>query len=634
MLSEKTKILSELNEQQKKPVLDYKGASIVIAGPGSGKTHVLISRTAYMIEDGIDPKSILLFTFTKKGANEIKERIVKRIGARAKNITVGTYHSFCGRLLRKYVHVLKTWKSNFSIYDADDSLSVITKIIKEDDELSKSVKPETALNVISRWKDDMMSAQDAISTAKENHEKLCARIYDIYSRELRAQNAMDFDDLIFYMVKILEEYPDVKERVNKRYRFLTADEIQDSSPRDLHLIELLGGKDMNVCLVGDDFQCIFSFRGSNIQSFFDFVEKYKLKKFLLEQNYRSTRTIVSASKSVIKHNKDQFEKSVFTENDQGTPVVLYVMQDERSEAMRVTQIVKALEKRGIPLNEIAVLYRMSYLSRKIEDSFLANSIKYRMLSGLPFYARQEIKDLMAYLRFVMNPMDQVALERALTRPKRGIGEVSLVSIFTSVYEDDIIDVDQLSDISPEIKGKAKKGYENFVAVVQELNDMYKNGSTPLELIERLIGLTGYLDFLKKEHKEDFDDRKRNIEELMNIAESYLMLEDFVGNMTINETDSEEQDDSGVNMLTIHGSKGLEFKAVIIVGCNQGIIPHFKEVEAGDISEERRLFYVGMTRAKELLFLTRAKMAIRNGAPSFTSPSVFLNEIDKQYIKKM
>lgn len=634
MQSEKTRILSELNEQQKKPVLNYKGASIVIAGPGSGKTFCVVSRMAYMIEDGVDPKSILLFTFTKKGANEIKERVMKYMGTRAKNITVGTYHSFCGRLLRKYVHVLKIWKSNFSIYDADDSLSVIAKIIKEDDELSKNIKPESASNRISKWKDDLMSPQDAISTAKESYDKLCAKIYDVYSRELRAQNAMDFDDLIFYTVKILEGYPDIKERVNKRYQFLIVDESQDSSPRDLRLIELLGGKDMNVCLVGDDFQCIFSFRGSNIQSFFDFVEKYKLKKFLLEQNYRSTETIVSASKSVIENNKNQFDKSVFTENDQGTPVVLYAMQDERSEAMRVTQIVKALEKRGVPLNEIAVLYRMSYLSRKIEDSFLANSIKYRMLSGLPFYARQEIKDLMAYLRFIMNPMDQVALERALTRPKRGIGEVSLVSIFTSIYEDDIIDVDQLSNISSDIKGKAKKGYENFVAVVQELNDMYKNGSTPLELIERLIGLTGYLDFLKKEHKEDFDDRKRNIEELMNIAESYLMLEDFVGNMTINETDSEEQDSNGVNMLTIHGSKGLEFKAVIIVGCNQGIIPHFKEVEAGDISEERRLFYVGMTRAKELLFLTRSKMAIRNGAPSFTSPSVFLNEIDKQYIKKM
>lgn len=254
MSSEKAKILSELNEQQKKPVLDYKGASIVIANPGAGKTHLLVSRTAYMIEDGIDPKSILLFTFTKKGANEIKERIVKRIGTRAKNITVGTYHSFCGRLLRKYVHVLKVWKSNFSIYDADDSLSVITKIIKEDDELSKNVKPEAASSRISRWKDDLMSAQDAISTAKENHEKLCAKIYDIYSRELRAQNAMDFDDLIFYAIKILEGFPDVKEQVNKRYRFLVADESQDSSPRDLRLIELLGGKDMNVCLIGDDAQ--------------------------------------------------------------------------------------------------------------------------------------------------------------------------------------------------------------------------------------------------------------------------------------------------------------------------------------------------------------------------------------------
>ena len=222
MQSEKTKILSELNEQQKKPVLDYKGASIVIASAGSGKTHCIVSRAAYMIEDGIDPKSILLFTFTKKGANEIKERVIKRIGSRAKNITVGTYHSFCGRLLRKYVHVLKIWKSNFSIYDADDSLSIIAKIIKEDDELSKNIKSESASNRISKWKDDLMSPQDAISTAKENCDKLCAKIYDIYSRELKIQNAMDFDDLIFYAVKILEQYPEIKDMVNKRYRFLMA----------------------------------------------------------------------------------------------------------------------------------------------------------------------------------------------------------------------------------------------------------------------------------------------------------------------------------------------------------------------------------------------------------------------------
>ena len=636
-LTRKEEILNELNEQQRLPVVDYKGASIVIAGAGSGKTRVIVARTAYMIEDGVDPKSILLFTFTRKAANEIKDRVIHQIGEKGKKVTVGTYHSFCVRLLRKYVEALGIWDRNFSIYDTEDSEKILKDILKKMGDTVKGMTSTYVAAQISRWKEKMMSVSEAgVESENDSSKGIVAQIYKTYSENLRAQNSMDFDDLIYVTIRLFEKFPEIKEQVNKKYRYIVADESQDSGTRDLEMIFHLGGTEMNVCLVGDDYQSIYSFRGSNIESFFEFVNQHKLKKFFLSQNYRSTKTIVNAAQSVIEHNISQFEKDISSENEKGNPVVVYEVPDEKTEALRATQIVKALNNKGYNLNDIAILYRASYMSRKIEDAFVANGIRYRMLSGTPFYARKEIKDLIAYFRFLLNPKDQMALERALKCPAKGIGDASILQISSCLYDSeyDILETGQLKSILSNIKlrGKAQKGLELFTSIIETLEEE-KNKLTPVKLLQRLVILAGYFDFLKEDDKESFEDRKNNVEELYNIAAEYSSLEDFVDNITSNDSD-ENEDTEAVNMLTIHGSKGLEFRVVILVGCNQGSIPHFRSIEEGNIEEERRLFYVAMTRAKELLFMTRPKRTIHNGAPFFQMPSIFLKEIDKQYVRKI
>lgn len=639
-ISTKEKILEKLNEQQRLPVIDYEGASIILAGAGSGKTATIVARTAYMIEDGIPASQILLFTFTRKGANEIKDRVMANIGAKAKGVTVGTYHSFCCRLLRKHIESLNgPWTRKFSIFDADDCEALIKEIVKDDDRID--MKPGAILSAISGWKEKMMTPQEALTEAQGlDDETGAADIYKIYAAKLRELNAVDFDDLIFLTIKLFEQCPDIKKKINNRYHYITADESQDSSPRDLELIYHLGGTLMNICLVGDDWQSIYGFRGSDISSFFYFVKEFELKKFYLERNYRSTKTIVNASKAVIAKNHDQFKKDVFSENADGRPITLYTMPNEEGEANRVTQIVKALNHHGIALNDIAILYRLSYLSRKVEDSFLANGIEYRMLSGTPFYSRKEIKDIMAYLRFVINPNDQLAFERAITRPKRGIGEKTLLKIVTCFYgvDYDMISLQRMKDVleSGAVKGKTKKSFENFVAIVEELNEQ-RDVLPPKEMVELVLTTTGYLEFLKNEDKESYDDRLGNIKELCEIASKYDSLEDFVGNMAVNEADAEKEEegpDNKINMMTIHGSKGLEFKAVIVIGCNQGTLPHYKAVMEGNIEEERRLFYVAMTRAKELLFLTRPKTTFVRGVPMNQSPSVFLREIGSKHLREL
>lgn len=641
-ISTKEKILEKLNEQQRLPVIDYEGASIILAGAGSGKTATIVARTAYMIEDGIPASQILLFTFTRKGANEIKDRVMANIGAKAKGVTVGTYHSFCCRLLRKHIESLNgPWTRKFSIFDADDCEALIKEIVKDDDRID--MKPGAILSAISGWKEKMMTPQEALTEAQGLDDETgaaVADIYKIYAAKLRELNAVDFDDLIFLTIKLFEQCPDIKKKINNRYHYITADESQDSSPRDLELIYHLGGTLMNICLVGDDWQSIYGFRGSDISSFFYFVKEFELKKFYLERNYRSTKTIVNASKAVIAKNHDQFKKDVFSENADGRPITLYTMPNEEGEANRVTQIVKALNHHGIALNDIAILYRLSYLSRKVEDSFLANGIEYRMLSGTPFYSRKEIKDIMAYLRFVINPNDQLAFERAITRPKRGIGEKTLLKIVTCFYgvDYDMISLQRMKDVleSGAVKGKTKKSFENFVAIVEELNEQ-RDVLPPKEMVELVLTTTGYLEFLKNEDKESYDDRLGNIKELCEIASKYDSLEDFVGNMAVNEADAEKEEegpDNKINMMTIHGSKGLEFKAVIVIGCNQGTLPHYKAVMEGNIEEERRLFYVAMTRAKELLFLTRPKTTFVRGVPMNQSPSVFLREIGSKHLREL
>ena len=594
-----------------------------------------------MIEDGVDPRNLLLFTFTKKAAEEIRERAARIIGDRAKDITISTYHSFCARMLRKYIHVLGIWDNNFTIYDDEDQNALIKEIVeKYDIDIDDKKFFKACQHKISSWKENMLNPAAAKAASYGESSQLASDatiIYEYYEEELRKRNALDFDDLICKMLLVLRRFPDVKAQINRRYTYITADESQDSSPLDLELIEHLGGDKMNICLIGDDYQAIYGFRGSNLGAFFDFVDKHHLKKFYLDRNYRSTQTIVDAAQSVVDNNKGQFEKHLFSKNEKGIPITLYVTEDQKEEAMRVTQIIKVLSKRGIPLNDIAVLYRMNYLSRRVEDSLINNAIPYRMLSGTPFYTRKEIKDVIAPFRFIINPMDSAGLERALTRPKMGLGEKSIDKIMSCIYDntDGIMDLDEaLNRLSScQLKGKRKQSLEKFIDIIRHI-DKYRNSHSVHDTIFESIQVRDYFSFLEDEDEESYPDRKCNVEELLNAAHDASDLTDFVVNLSVDKTEDEENDGADkVNLMTIHGSKGLEFRAVIVIGCNQGLIPAARSIKEGTVEEERRLFYVAMTRSKEFLFLTRYKKAFTYNEIRQQAPSCFLREIESAYIRK-
>lgn len=640
----KKKILEPLNEQQRLPVKDYEGASIVLAGAGAGKTKMLVSRTAYMIADGIDPANILLFTFTRKAANEIKERVIKSIGEEGKEVTIGTYHSFCCRLLRKYVGDLDgPWKRNFSIYDDDDIKGIIKDILKTiENDKENPIRHKEVAGKISKWKEHMMSPVQAKTQAAQKGEKgkrelVIAEIYERYNQAIHENNAFDFDDLIYYAIRLFEKRPNVERIISNRYKYIVVDESQDSGARDLTLITHLMGKNNNICLVGDDYQSIYSFRGSDINLFFDFVEKHHLKKFYLDRNYRSTQVIVNAAQQVVNHNEGQFEKHLFSKNKKGEKIVSFRAPSAKMEGTRVTQIVKALKNHGYKYSDIAVLYRISSSSRRVEDSFMANSIPYAMRSGTPFYARSEIKDIMSYLRFAFNMNDQVALERALRRPKKGLGDKAIENVLTTCFCNDLYDTMNLNKLSKltqdnafHLRAKAKSGWDSFL---ENIRFIVENAERPpVDTIETLINRINYIKFLQDSYddEEEFQSRKANVEELMNLSADYTSLEEFIEDMTLNETEQEEDGGQAdqVNLMTIHGSKGLEFRAVILIDACEERIP----CVFSDIEEERRLFYVAMTRAKELLFITNAKTGRdKKGYDVERRPSRFLSEIGKDFI---
>jgi DNA helicase-2/ATP-dependent DNA helicase PcrA len=629
--SAKQTILNELNDQQKQPVMNYNGASMIIAGPGAGKTKTLVSRTAYMIEDGVDPHSILLFTFTRKGANEIKDRVESYIGKKASGVTVGTYHSFCMRVLRKYCDYLG-WTKNFSIYDTDDQTAVLKKIVDGD------MKPAVVAHEISMLKERMISPAKARQDAAYSYDANIARYYTSYMQAMKQVNAFDFDDLIYFTIRLFEEHPEVQAKINKKYIYIVADEAQDSSPRDLELIRRLGGDSMNVCLIGDNDQSIYAFRGSDINTVFDFVCENNMKQFVLGQNYRSTRTIVNASRSMIKNNRVMFEKDIFTDNTKGDPVVVMARDSQDREASSVVRVIKQCVRAGYKHSDIAILYRMSYLSRKIEDSFLKNSVPYTVLSGCPFYERKEVKDVLSYLRFICNDSDQIAFERILNTPKRSIGNTSLNKIIT--LQDELscatMGESKILDACKEIKlrGKQQDNLKKFVAIIETLSD-FVEAHTPQEIIKEIITQTDYFTYLVHDDPESADDRIANILELEEIASEYTNVHEFVNNMVLSNVDPEDEEENDrVSMMTMHSSKGLEFPVVVIIGATDGITPHYKAIDAGDIEEERRLFYVSMTRAKKNLFITYPKRMIRNGLLQETSPSRFIREINPDFIKEV
>ena len=627
--SVKEQILSQLNEQQREAAVHYQGPCAINAGPGSGKTKTLISRAAFMIEDGISPYNILLFTFTRKAAGEIRDRVHLQIGEKAEGITVGTYHSFCMRLLRRYADRIG-WTKNFSIYDEDDKKGILKPLAKAED-----VDARLVAGSISRFKQCLLTPVNAMQVAETAYERKAAKIYESYMQQLKAANAFDFDDLIYFSIRLLEDHPDVKNEVNRRYKYVTCDEAHDSSVEDLRLIELLGGKAMNVCLILDCDQSIYSFRGANMNAVYEFMQTHGFRQFMLERNYRSTQTIVNAARSMIVRNKEPFEKCVYSENEVGPKIVCSTLGDPSAESAQVVRIVKAMRKRGISYEDMAVLYRLQSQSRNVEEGLLRNGIPYHIVGGLPFYGRKEIKDVLAYMRFILNPKDVEALKRIINVPKRSIGNKSekLILACFSQLNYAILSARDLQKVVEKVNlsKKTDNSFRRFIILLEQL-EAFSGTHTPKEFVDEVIKQTGYCDYLIDNEKDEADDKIENLLELENIAAGYSDVGEFLNTMVLN---TEKQDDgvSGVNLMTMHASKGLEFPAVIMVGANEGTIPHFKAVADGDVSEERRLFYVAMTRAERFLFITRPKIMMQRGEPRFCSQSRFLSEVDPSYLEK-
>ena len=630
----KTTVLAGANDEQQEAIKHQEGACMIIAGPGSGKTKTVVSRTQYMILNGIDPSQICLFTFTNKAANEMKERIKVAVGDEADKITCGTYHSVAHKLLRRYATYIG-YNKNFTIMSSDDCKKLLKKIGKE-----RNIEPENLEAYISSKKDKIISPQKALVGASTETERQLANAYEIYQSELKRQMAMDFDDLIINTIILLRNNGDIKAKINNQWRYITADEAHDSSPRDLEFIRLLGGTSENVCFILDDNQSIYGFRGADIEAVMNLRNVYKdMKIFNLSRNYRCSQVIVEASKSLIAKNTPLIDKKIRAARDyKGSPIIVSRVKNPQLEAARVLQYVNALKKKGIAYNEIAILYRMSSASRILEEAFNKAKIKCRIVGGTPFFNRAEVQDVLSYLKLVVNEYDFTAFKRAISVPKRGIGDKTIEKIdeFARDYPGGPISIRQAIE-KIQLKGKAQSSLDEFTAYLSELDEAMTELS-PKEMINKICTDLDIISYLQShpEYKKNWEERLMNIQELVNVAAEYSNIEELLSQAALYsiEEDDEANKVDAVNMLTMHSSKGLEYKAVIIVNCNEGTSPHYKSLgNTKQLEEERRLFYVAMTRAKDYLFMTFPDSVLVQGQLQYAKPSRFLKEIDKQYIYK-
>lgn len=631
----KSEVLASANDEQQEAIKHQEGSCMIIAGPGSGKTKTVVSRTQYMILNGVDPSQICLFTFTNKAANEMKERVKTAVGEQADKITCGTYHSVAHRLLRRYATRIG-FNKNFTIMSTDDCKKILKRIGKE-----RNIDPDNLGVYISSKKDKVILPEKALINANTEAEKQLANGYSDYQAELKRQMAMDFDDLIIFTIILLQNNEDVKRTINNNWRYITSDESHDSSVRDLEFIRLLAGETENVCFILDDNQSIYGFRGADIEAVMNIRNIYRdMKIFNLSRNYRCSQTIVEASKSLIAKNTPLIDKTIRAARDyKGSPIIVSRTKSPKEESLKVIQYVQALRRKGLAYKDIAVLYRMSAASRPIEQAFNTAKIKCKIIGGTPFFNRAEVQDVLCYLKLVVNEYDFTAFKRAITVPKRGIGEKTVEKIdeFAREYPGGPISIREALDnidkcnlgANPTSKLKAFNEYLNELDIaITEL--------PPKEIINKIctdLDIIGYLQG-HSEYKKNWEERVLNIQELVNVASEYDDIQELLSQAALYsiDEDGEENSHDAVNMLTMHSSKGLEYKAVIIVNCNEGTSPHYKSLaDKKQLEEERRLFYVAMTRAKDYLFMTFPDCILVQGQLQYAKPSRFINEIDKKYI---
>lgn len=630
-------ILDNLNPQQEKAVKHQEGPLLVLAGAGSGKTRVLTRRVAYLIEHyHIDPLNILAVTFTNKAADEMKERVSSLLKGKNKNPLVSTFHSFCVRILRREIGKIG-FKSNFVIYDTADQKRVIKKAMKALNIDSKKTKAGAVLGEISNAKNELLDADDYTRNANGFFTEIVSRIYPAYQQELQQNNALDFGDLIMKTVELFVNNPLVLEYYQERFQYILIDEYQDVNFAQYNLGKLLAANDHNICVVGDPDQSIYGFRGADIRNILNFEEDYpEVTQIKMEQNYRSRETILEAAHSVIKNNRSRKEKKLWTNRGPGQAITHYEADSGKDEASFISREIKSLTAGNYDYNDIAILYRTNAQSRVLEELLMKSGITYQIVGGLRFYERMEIKDILAYLRVLYNPDDDISLSRIINKPKRGIGSGTLGKLQRYAVENgsSLYEAGLEVENNPEMSQGYQKRVQNFFSMMEKLRGQIDDTHI-VTLTRNILSETGYRRQLQQEG-EDGKDRLENIKELFSVMEEFLKDSDnntlggFLEEVALlSDIDHMEETMNRVTLMTLHSAKGLEFPVVFLTGMEEEIFPHSNAIAERNIEEERRLCYVGITRAEERLYLTRAWSRMRFGSVQYNKPSRFLDEIPEE-----
>lgn len=637
-------IFDTLNDRQCEAVKHTEGPLLITAGAGSGKTKVLTCRIAHLLELGVAPYRILAITFTNKAAKEMKERVTNLVGAQADSIWLSTFHSFCAKLLRFEVDGFHGYTRNFTIYDSSDQLVLVKDCLKKLNLDDKQFTPRSVLGTISSAKNVLMDAKAFAAKASDFYEQKVADVYTLYQEKLRENNAVDFDDLLFLAVRLLQENEEVREKYQSRFQYILVDEYQDTNHAQYALTKILAARWRNICVVGDADQSIYAWRGADIRNIIDFTRDYPdAASIKLEQNYRSTKTILHAANAVIDNNESRPKKTLWTENPTGNKIIHYQAQTEHDEADYIAGVIyNRHEISHEPYGDMAILFRTNAQSRVLEEKLMRYAIPYTMVGGTKFYDRKEIKDVLAYLRLLYNPEDSLSLTRIINVPKRNIGATTMehVAAYAEAQGISLFEALSSTDEIPVTK-RAKASLENFAAMIFDLlNDI--EGKDVLSLIETVIKQTGYGDMLDKEaeHDPQGESRKENVGEFLSVAKDYMdsnpegNLQDFLENVAlVSDVDDFESSDSKVTLMTLHAAKGLEFPVVFLTGLDEGLFPHSRTLmDPAQVEEERRLAYVGITRAERQLYVTNAVTRTMYGRISAYMPSRFLAEIPPQFME--
>ncbi|MBE0448211.1 MAG: DNA helicase PcrA [Actinobacteria bacterium] len=635
-------MLNDLNPVQREAVTHGEGPLLILAGAGSGKTRILTYRIAYLIkEKGVSPFEILAITFTNKAANEMKERVVKLVGGISRAMWVSTFHSTCVRILRQEAERLG-YSRNFIIYDDNDSTRLVNYCLRDLNIDSKRYPARKIAAAISNAKNELIDVETFAMRAMTHIDRMVADVYKLYQDRLYQSNALDFDDLIMVTVNLFQLFPSVLDAYQEKFKYILVDEYQDTNLAQYELVRILAGKHCNLCVVGDDAQSIYRFRGADIRNILEFERDYPECRIIkLEQNYRSTKTILKAANYVMQNNRARKPKALWTENDDGEPITRYQGENEHEEATFVASEIERMVKAGKQYKEFAVFYRTNAQSRVLEEVFLRYGIPYKVIGGLKFYERAEIKDVLAYLRVLSNPQDTVSLKRIINVPKRGLGNTTIARIDAHALKHNVSFYEALEHVDDiaQLSSAAQKNIKKFLALIEELR-VIKEKETLENLIRALLDMTGYLGVYESEGTMEAENRAENVKEFIGVIKEFedgrteCTLDDFLEEISlITDIDSFDDDNNAVTLMTVHNAKGLEFNNVFIVGMEEGIFPHIRSItDPAELEEERRLFYVGITRAMERLFLCNAWSRNLWGGVNYNSQSRFLHEIPAELLK--